>query len=189
MSFSCAYLLKINITFLYLSPLSWTFTWNINASTFNNIFLKAIGESLSIYQPTVTQLNQESERLHNSGQSIDARRIMDITTKYEILQDQVTHQRKKIHKELVLQQQCQSQSEHVESLLSECKGNLEKVDHQETGEKMKTLKVKKLLNYIFNIMEFQIHLSFQNDYTTISLSISPFYEKCLQVIYTKYIYI
>lgn len=109
--------------------------------------MKAIGESLSIYQPTVTQLNQESERLHNSGQSIDARRIMDITTKYEILQDQVTHQRKKIHKELVLQQQCQSQSEHVESLLSECKGNLEKVDHQETGEKMKTLKVKKILNY------------------------------------------
>uniref|UniRef100_K1QNN8 Nesprin-1 n=1 Tax=Magallana gigas TaxID=29159 RepID=K1QNN8_MAGGI len=102
---------------------------------------EAIGESLSIYQPTVTQLNQESERLHNSGQSIDARRIMDITTKYEILQDQVTHQRKKIHKELVLQQQCQSQSEHVESLLSECKGNLEKVDHQETGEKMKTLKM------------------------------------------------
>lgn len=149
LSFSCAYLLKINITFLYLSPLSLTFTWNINALTFNNIFLKAIGESLSIYQPTVTQLNQESERLHNSGQSIDARRIMDITTKYEILQDQVTHQRKKIHKELVLQQQCQSQSEHVESLLSECKGNLEKVDHQETGEKMKTLKVKKLLNYIF----------------------------------------
>lgn len=149
LSFLCAYLLKINMTFLYLSPLSLTFTWNINASTFNNIFLKAIGESLSIYQPTVTQLNQESERLHNSGQSIDARRIVDITTKYEILQDQVTHQRKKIHKELVLQQQYQSQSEHIESLLSECKGNLEKVDHQETGEKMKTLKVTKLLNYIF----------------------------------------
>lgn len=49
----------------------------------------------------------------------------------------------------MLQQQYQSQSEHIESLLSECKGNLEKVDHQETGEKMKTLKVKKLLNYSF----------------------------------------
>lgn len=146
MSFLCAYLLKINITFfalitsfigLYLKYKCINFQLYLN-------FLKAIGESLSIYQPTVTQLNQESERLHNSGQSIDARRIVDITTKFEILQDQVTHQRKKIHKELVLQQQYQSQSEHIESLLSECKGNLEKVDHQETGEKMKTLKVKKL---------------------------------------------
>lgn len=102
---------------------------------------EAIGESLSIYQPTITQLNQESERLHNSGQSIDARRIVDITTKYELLQDQVTHQRKKIHKELVLLQQHQSQYEHIESLLSECKSNLEKVDNQEIGEKMKTLKM------------------------------------------------
>lgn len=163
MSFLCAFLLKINITFFVLitSFIGLYLKYKcINFQLYLN-FLKAIGESLSIYQPTVTQLNQESERLHNSGQSIDARRIMDITTKYEILQDQVTHQRKKIHKELVLQQQCQSQSEHVESLLSECKGNLEKVDHQETGEKMKTLKVKKLLNYILcNIMEFQIHLSF-----------------------------
>lgn len=162
MSFLCAYLLKINITFFVLitSFIGLYLKYKcINFQLYLN-FLKAIGESLSIYQPTVTQLNQESERLHNSGQSIDARRIVDITTKYEILQDQVTHQRKKIHKELVLQQQYQSQSEHIESLLSECKGNLEKVDHQETGEKMKTLKVKKLLNYIFNIMEFQIHLSF-----------------------------
>lgn len=151
MSFLCAFLLKINITFFVLitSFIGLYLKYKcINFQLYLN-FLKAIGESLSIYQPTVTQLNQESERLHNSGQSIDARRIVDITTKYEILQDQVTHQRKKIHKELVLQQQCQSQSEHVESLLSECKGNLEKVDHQETGEKMKTLKVKKLLNYIF----------------------------------------
>lgn len=162
MSFLCAYLLKINITFFVLitSFIGLYLKYKcINFQLYLN-FLKAIGESLSIYQPTVTQLNQESERLHNSGQSIDARRIVDITTKYEILQDQVTHQRKKIHKELVLQQQYQSQSEHIESLLSECKGNLEKVDHQETGEKMKTLTVKKLLNYIFNIMEFQIHLSF-----------------------------
>lgn len=151
MSFLCAYLLKINITFFVLinSFIGLYLKYKcINFQLYLN-FLKAIGESLSIYQPTVTQLNQESERLHNSGQSIDARRIVDITTKYEILQDQVTHQRKKIHKELVLQQQCQSQSEHVESLLSECKGNLENVDHQETGEKMKTLKVKKLLNNIF----------------------------------------
>lgn len=146
MSFLCAFLLKINITFFVLitSFIGLYLKYKcINFQLYLN-FLKAIGESLSIYQPTVTQLNQESERLHNSGQSIDARRIVDITTKYEILQDQVTHQRKKIHKELVLQQQYQSQSEHIESLLSECKGNLEKVDHQETGEKMKTLKVKKL---------------------------------------------
>lgn len=146
MSFLCAYLLKINITFFVLitSFIGLYLKYKcINFQLYLN-FLKAIGESLSIYQPTITQLNQESERLHNSGQSIDARRIVDITTKYEILQDQVTHQRKKIHKELVLQQQYQSQSEHIESLLSECKGNLEKVDHQETGEKMKTLKVKKL---------------------------------------------
>lgn len=151
MSFLCAYLLKINITFFVLitSFIGLYLKYKcINFQLYLN-FLKAIGESLSIYQPTVTQLNQESERLHNSGQSIDARRIVDITTKYEILQDQVTHQRKKIHKELVLQQQYQSQSEHIESLLSECKGNLEKVDHQETGEKMKTLKVTKLLNCIF----------------------------------------
>lgn len=151
MSFLCAYLLKINITFFVLinSFIGLYLKYKcINFQLYLN-FLKAIGESLSIYQPTVTQLNQESERLHNSGQSIDARRIVDITTKFEILQDQVTHQRKKIHKELVLQQQYQSQSEHIESLLSECKGNLEKVDHQETGEKMKTLKVKKLLNYSF----------------------------------------
>lgn len=73
---------------------------------------------------------------------------MDITTKYELLQDQVTHQRKKMHKELVLLQQHQSQYEHIESLLSECKSNLEKVDNQEIGEKMKTLKVKEVLNYI-----------------------------------------
>lgn len=146
MSFLCAFLLKINITFFVLITSFFGLYLKykcINFQLYLN-FLKAIGESLSIYQPTVTQLNQESERLHNSGQSIDARRIVDITTKYEILQDQVTHQRKKIHKELVLQQQYQSQSEHIESLLSECKGNLEKVDHQETGEKMKTLKVKKL---------------------------------------------
>ncbi|XP_048737335.2 nesprin-1-like isoform X3 [Ostrea edulis] len=104
---------------------------------------EVIGETLSTYQPTVTQLNQESERLRCSGQSSDADCILNVTTKYEILQDQVAQQRKQFQKGLAVQQQYQTQNQKLKMYLSECKAELELVDSQELVQRITSLQVLK----------------------------------------------
>ena len=96
---------------------------------------------MSIYQPSLTQLDQESERLRSTGQKSDASRIDDITTKYNMLQDQVAQERKKIQNYLTLQQQYQHEYQQAKAFLSECHKEMEEVDSEDLESKMRTLEV------------------------------------------------
>ena len=86
-----------------------------------------MAEKITIYQPTVAQLNQAIERLRQIGQISEADEILRITSQYETLSDQVKQQTKKCQQAVASRQQLEDKMKEIDEIVKECENSADSV--------------------------------------------------------------
>lgn len=93
----------------------------------NYLLPQDVGERVSNYQPTIAQLNQAVERLRSLGQLTEADEILRITSKYEMIGDQVRQQTKKCQQAVTSRQQLEDQMKDIDNVMKECEDSTDGV--------------------------------------------------------------
>ncbi|KAL3874930.1 hypothetical protein ACJMK2_037882, partial [Sinanodonta woodiana] len=111
---------------------------------------EAIAERIANYQPTIAQLNQAVERLRNAGQKSDADEILQLTSTYEMLSDQVAQHCKKSQQAVASRQDLHDGLHEMENLIKECEDEIDGLIESGDSVPVKTVKLKAVVSKVQN---------------------------------------